>query len=53
MANRDAPFGLRPIGRIGGTPYTGGQSRYRIANNYGTAIFQGDMVMHVRHWRNS
>ena len=47
MANRDAPFGLRPIGRIGGTPYTGGQSRYRIANNYGTAIFQGDMVMHV------
>jgi hypothetical protein len=47
MANQDAAFGLRPIGRIGGTPYTGGQSRYRIASNYGTAIFQGDMVMHV------
>ena len=47
MANKDAAFGLRPIGRIGGTPYTGGQSRYRIASNYGTAIFQGDMVMHV------
>ena len=47
MANQDAAFGLRPIGRIGGTPYTGGQSRYRIASNYGTAIFQGDMVMQV------
>jgi len=47
MANQDAAFGLRPIGRVGGTPYTGGQSRYRIAANYGTAIFQGDMVMQV------
>ena len=47
MANQDAAFGLRPIGRVGGTPYTGGQSRYRIAANYGTAIFQGDMVAQV------
>ena len=47
MANQDAAFGLRPIGRVGGTPYTGGQNRYRIAANYGTAIFQGDMVMQV------
>ena len=47
MANQDAAFGLRPIGRIGGTPFTGGQNRYRIAANYGTSIFQGDMVMQV------
>jgi|TARA_E500000318_G_scaffold69960_1_gene64714 hypothetical protein len=47
MANQDAAFGLRPIKRIGGTPYTGGQSRYRIAADYGTAIFQGDLVMQV------
>ena len=47
MANQDAAFGLRPIGRIGGTPFTGGQNRYRIANNYGTSIFQGDMVAQV------
>ena len=47
MANKDAAFGMRPVGRVGGTPYTGGQSRYRIANNYGTAIFQGDMVAQV------
>ena len=32
---------------IGGAPYSGGQSRYRIAANYGTAIFQGDMVAQV------
>ena len=47
MANQDAAFGLRPVGRIGGTPFTGGQNRYRIAANYGTSIFQGDMVMQV------
>ena len=47
MANQDAAFGLRPVKRIGGTPYTGGQSRYRIAADYGTSIFQGDMVMQV------
>ena len=47
MANKDAAFGMRPVGRIGGTPYTGGLSRYRIAANYDTAIFQGDMVAQV------
>ena len=31
MANQDAAFGMRPVGRIGGMPFTGGQSRYRIA----------------------
>ena len=47
MANQDAAFGMRPVGRIGGMPFTGGQSRYRIAANYGTSIFQGDMVAQV------
>jgi|TARA_R110000764_G_scaffold60790_1_gene130213 hypothetical protein len=47
MANKDAAFGMRPVSRIGGTPYTGGQNRYRIANNYDTSIFQGDMVAMV------
>ena len=47
MANQDAAFGMRPVRMIGGAPYTGGQSRYRIAANYGTAIFQGDMVAQV------
>ena len=47
MANKDASFGLRPVRMMGGSPYSGGQRRYRIAANYGTAIHQGDMVMQV------
>ena len=47
MANQDAAFGMRPLKMIGGAPFHGGQSRYRIAANYGTAIFQGDMVAQV------
>ena len=47
MANQDAAFGMRPARMVGGAPYTGGQSRYRIANAYNTNIFQGDMVAQV------
>ena len=47
MANKDAAFGMKPVRMIGGAPYTGGQSRYRIAANYDTSIFQGDMVTQV------
>ena len=47
MANKDASFGLRPVRMMGGSPYSGGQSRYRIAANDGTAIHHGDMVMQV------
>ena len=47
MANKDASFGLKPVKMIGGAPYNGGQSRYRIAANYDTNIFQGDLVMQV------
>ena len=44
MANKDAAFGLKPARMMGGAPYSGGQSRYRIANNQSGAIFQGDLV---------
>jgi len=47
MANKDAAFGMKPVRMIGGAPYSGGTSRYRIAANYGTSIFQGDMVAQV------
>jgi hypothetical protein len=47
MANQDAAFGMRPLKMIGGQAFHGGQSRYRIAANYGTSIFQGDMVAQV------
>ena len=46
MANQDAAFGMRLVGRIGG-PATNVQNTYRIAANYGTAIFKGDMVAQV------
>jgi len=29
---------------LGGTPFNNSQNRYRILKNYGTAIFQGDLV---------
>ena len=47
MANKDASFGLKPVRMMGGSPVSGGQSRYRIAANYGTNIFQGDLVAQV------
>ena len=43
MANQDAPFGLRPV-RVNGSPFSNQQNRYRIAANYGTSIYQGDLV---------
>ena len=44
MANVLEKFGLRPHRKLDGTPLVGAQNRYKIANNYGTAIFQGDLV---------
>jgi hypothetical protein len=47
MANKDAAFGLRPSRMMGGAPYSGGQSRYRIASGLSGKIFQGDLVKQV------
>ena len=44
MANQLEKFGLRPYRKLDGTPLVGAQNRYKIANGYGTAIFQGDLV---------
>ena len=44
MANVVEKFGLRPYRKLDGTPLVGAQNRYTIASNYGTAIFQGDLV---------
>ena len=44
MANKDASFGCKPVRMMGGAPYSGGQSRYRIASGATTPIFQGDLV---------
>ena len=45
MANQDAAFGFRPVRHL-----SGGELRtneYKIANNYGTSIFQGSPVLAV------
>ena len=47
MANVAENFGLRPYRKLDGTPLVGAQNRYTIASNYGTAIFQGDLVIPV------
>jgi len=44
MANVAEKYGLRPVRKLDGSPFINAQNRYRIAANYGTAIFQGDMV---------
>lgn len=47
MANTAEKYGLRPVRKLDGSPFINAQNRYRIANNYGTAIFQGDLVKPV------
>jgi|TARA_R100001480_G_scaffold39613_1_gene52461 hypothetical protein len=44
MANQDAAFGLRLSRSGNGSDLIGMQNKYRVAANYGTAIFQGDLV---------
>ena len=48
MANTEQKFGLRPVRLLDGSPFINAQNRYRIASNYGTAIFQGDMVIQCK-----
>jgi len=44
MANVDAPHGFRPVGKLGSDINNAGTSKYKIEDNYGTAIFKGDIV---------
>ena len=39
-----APMGLVPVKKLSGTTFTGVTRHYKIASNYGTAIFNGDAV---------
>ena len=45
MANVSEKLGLRPYSKLDGTPLVGAQNRYTVKNNYGTAIYQGDLVI--------
>lgn len=39
-----APYGLRPVKHMNGMPWAGAVRRLRIASEYNTAIFNGDVV---------
>ena len=45
MANVDAAFGYRPIGKVGSGVNNAGVTLYTIGDNYNTSIFKGDHVM--------
>lgn len=45
MANTNAPFGLRPVRHIDGTPWNGATVRCYIGSDYGTALYIGDPVL--------
>jgi hypothetical protein len=47
MANVVEKYGLRPVRKLDGSPFINAQNRYRIAANYGTPIYQGDLVKPV------
>ena len=44
MANKNEPFGLRAIGKVGQNRDNQGLSEYSIANNYATTIYFQDAV---------
>ena len=47
MANVAEKFGLKQVRSLDGSDFINAQNRYRIANAYNTAIFQGDLVTPV------
>ncbi len=42
----NAPYGLKPVGLIGGRSYAGSTRKIPIASGYGTGIFYGDVVQY-------
>ena len=42
-----APYGFRPINRLDGVAYAGATRTYKIASNYNTPIYNGDLVILV------
>ena len=47
MANKNEPFGLRAIGKVGQNRDNQGLSEYSIAANYATTIYFQDAVKPV------
>ena len=44
MANKDAPFGLKPVGELGSGYNSAGTTEYKIASGASGNIFSGDLV---------
>jgi len=44
MANKDAPFGLRPVGELGSSIQNSGTTKYQIEDNLTGPIYKGDLV---------
>jgi hypothetical protein len=44
MSNVNAPFGLRPVNELSGTPYVGSARTYSTPASDATALFVGDLV---------
>jgi hypothetical protein len=44
VANTNKPFGFRPVGKSGSNYNSAGRTAYPISSNYGTAIYNGDIV---------
>lgn len=44
MATTAAPYGMIPVGHLGGLPYSGSTRLLKITNSYATSIFYGDIV---------
>jgi len=42
-----APYGLKPVNLVGGRSYAGSTRKIPIASNYGTGIFNGDVVQYT------
>ena len=42
--NVEAPYGLRPVKLVSGSPFVGITRQYKIASGYATNIFNGDAV---------
>lgn len=47
MANANVPRGLIPVRHSSGAPYNGAAGIYYVPSTYGTALYQGDPVIHV------
>lgn len=45
MSNKTGAFGLKPVRKIDGSPYTGATQKCYVSGSYATALFVGDGVI--------